>query len=337
MPAGHVPARLVHALGDQIRAMGGSADAVFRAANVDEALLSRTDSFLPIAIRGELLARATQETGCEHIGLLLVDGSEIRTLGPLGEMIPRHSTVGSALAAFAANWLLYNPATVIFVRRIDDQATLGYAVTDGNFPGMPQLQDAALAIAFNIMRSMLGAEWRPAGVNLMRREPRDSAFYAQFFGAECRFNAARSELIFPAAMLDFRLNNTGTKDAGPAQPFIVDFDWSAYVKRVAYRLLLQGEFGRKRVAATLGISDRTLVRVLGKSGESYQQLLEVVRFSASRTLIRETNLPFAEIAAALGYNEASSFTRAFVRWSGMSPAQWRKSKVRQTKLQSGKK
>ena len=109
------------------------------------------------------------------------------------------------------------------------------------------------------------------------------------------------------------------------------------MQRLAYRLLLQGECSQLQVAAELGISSRTLVRKLGIAGTSFQQLLEGVRYSASRTLLRETNLTFAEIAEALGYNEASSFTRAFQRWTGMSPSAWRKSKKNRASPPSGKK
>lgn len=336
-PPGSVPVAPIHALGKLIRSLGGDPNAVFRPMKIDERVLAEPDGVLPIAIRGELMERATQETGCEHFGLLLGAQSGIRELGTAGQLMLELSNVGLALEVFAALWSLHNPAVVVYFRRSGDQATLGYAVVDGNIPGMPQLQDGAMAVALNIMRAMLGADWRPTGVSLMRHEPRDSAVYAHFFGANCRFNAIRSELIFPATTLDIRLKNRDAKGAGHAQPLAGDHGWSGYVKRVVYRLLLQGECSQKRVAAALGISDRTLVRKLANGGETYQQLLEAARFSISRTMIRETNLTFAEIAAGLGYNEASSFTRAFQRWSGMPPSQWRKLKTGPASLSSNKK
>ncbi len=238
----------------------------------------------------------------------------------------KRPSVGEALEALSAFWLRRNPASLTFVRHSGDHVSFGYALMDGNIPGMPQLQDAAMAMSLNIMRDMLGADWRPTGVKLMRREPRDRSFHAQFLGEDCRFDAPRSELVFPAATLDFRLKHPDAEGAGLAQAPLNDRDWSAYVQRLVYRLLLQGECSQLQVAAELGISSRTLVRKLGISGVSFQQLLEGVRFSASRTMLRETNLAFAEIAAALGYKEASSFTRAFQRWSGMSPSSWRKLK-----------
>ena len=49
------------------------------------------------------------------------------------------------------------------------------------------------------------------------------------------------------------------------------------------------------------------------------------RFEIARQLIEHTDIPFMQIAAALGFSEASAFTRAFQRWSGDSPSAWRAS------------
>lgn len=327
LPPGHVRVAPIHALGELIRLLGGDSDAVFRSAKIDERDLADRDYVLPIAFQGELLARGAQATRCEHFGLLLGDRSGISQLGAVSELMLNRASVGEALDVFSTFWLRHTTATVVFIGRSGDQATLGFAAMDGNMPGMTQLQDGAMAMARNIMRGILGADWCPTGVTLMRREPRDPEFYANFFGAPCRFNATRSELIFPATTLDFSLKNSAAGSTDVVQYPFDSHDLGACVQRVAYRLLLQGECSRKRVAAALGVSSRTLVRKLASSGVTYQELFEGARYSVSRSLIRETNLTLAEIAAALGYNEASSFTRAFQRWSGISPARWRTLKV----------
>ena len=48
-----------------------------------------------------------------------------------------------------------------------------------------------------------------------------------------------------------------------------------------------------------------------------------IRFEIARQLLEDTEVPLAQIAAALGYSEASAFTRAFRRWSGQTPTAWR--------------
>lgn len=340
LPRGHVRVAPIHALGELIRLLGGDSDAVFRSAKIDERDLADPDYALPIAFQGELLARGAQATRCEHFGLLLGDRSGISQLGAVGEVMLNRASVGEALEVLSTFWLRHTTATVILTGRSGDQATLGFAAIDGNMPGMPQLQDGAMAMARNIMRGLLGADWCPTGVKLMRRESRDPELYANFFGAPCRFNATLSELTFSAATLDVRLQNPdarGGPGASLAQDPIDDHDWSSHVGRLSYRMLLQGECSQKQVAAAMGVSDRTLVRKLARCGVTYQELLDGARYSASRSLIRETNLTFAEIASALGYKEASSFTRGFQRWSGMSPARWRTLKTGPVLLPASKK
>lgn len=339
VPPGHAWAAAIHALGKLVLSLGGDPEAVFRAARVEADLLDGPDTYLPISVRGELIAQATIETGCEHFGLLLGSHSGIGEIGLLGDVMLSRPTVGQALAALETFWCLHTPAVVVFVRRLANpsgaHATVSYTVLDGNLPGMAQLHDGAMAMSLNVMRGLLGADWCPTEVRLMRREPRDPGLYSSFFGAACSFNAPHSELLFPAAALDFPLNERALSSR-IADPEKILFDalsarlsgegWAEHVYRAVHRLLLLGECSQARLAEVLGISNRTLVRKLGAFGLSYQQCLERARYSLCRTLIKETDMPLLDIAHLLGYNEASSLTRAFHRWSGMSPSQWRRSK-----------
>ena len=55
----------------------------------------------------------------------------------------------------------------------------------------------------------------------------------------------------------------------------------------------------------------------------YRAIANEIRFEIARQLLTDTQVPLAQIAAALGYSEASAFTRAFRRWSGQTPKTWR--------------
>ena len=55
----------------------------------------------------------------------------------------------------------------------------------------------------------------------------------------------------------------------------------------------------------------------------YRAITNEIRFEIARQLLTDTRVPLAQIAAALGYSEASAFTRAFRRWSGQAPTTWR--------------
>jgi AraC-like DNA-binding protein len=77
------------------------------------------------------------------------------------------------------------------------------------------------------------------------------------------------------------------------------------------------------VAALFGINRRTLNRYLRVEGTDFRSLADDVRFDTARRLLMATRLPLGQIAADLHFSSASAFTRAFHRWSGRAPSDWR--------------
>lgn len=79
------------------------------------------------------------------------------------------------------------------------------------------------------------------------------------------------------------------------------------------------------VAAELGLTERSLRRRLSAEGTGYQQLLDEVRSAIARSLLGgRATIPVADVAARLGYADAAAFTHAFRRWTGVTPAAYRR-------------
>ena len=94
--------------------------------------------------------------------------------------------------------------------------------------------------------------------------------------------------------------------------------------RVAVReQLTDGPPKLDAVAKAVAMSGRTLQRRLREAGTSFQDLVDEERRSAARAYLGDRHLAVAEIAYLLGYSEASAFVRAFKRWTGMTPKQFR--------------
>ncbi len=72
-------------------------------------------------------------------------------------------------------------------------------------------------------------------------------------------------------------------------------------------------------AEAVGLSVRTLQRRLADEGESYHHLADAVRLEAGLRLLRDTDAKLIDIAWELGYADPANFSRAFRRWTGMSP------------------
>lgn len=78
----------------------------------------------------------------------------------------------------------------------------------------------------------------------------------------------------------------------------------------------------ENAARMLGMSGRTLRRSLARSGTTYQNQLDQIRLQQARDYFVRGGSSITELSLALGYNDSSSFARAFRRWSGLSPSQY---------------
>jgi AraC-like DNA-binding protein len=99
------------------------------------------------------------------------------------------------------------------------------------------------------------------------------------------------------------------------------------VRRAIATALEQGEPNAKRIAQHVGMSERTLHRRLSAADTSFRRLVDDLRHKIALSHLSESQLAMSDIAMLLGYSDGRAFARAFRRWTGETPAQWR-NKVR---------
>ena len=95
------------------------------------------------------------------------------------------------------------------------------------------------------------------------------------------------------------------------------------LRRTIRELLPHGYPTLDSVAASVGISGRTLQRRLRESASSYSQLVDDVRLELARQLLDDGNTEIAQIAGRTGFANPSGFSHAFHRWTGKAPRAYR--------------
>ncbi len=100
-------------------------------------------------------------------------------------------------------------------------------------------------------------------------------------------------------------------------PLLVALEEAMGVQPAGYPMI-------NRVAAVMGIPIRTLQRRLNDEGLTYSRVVEILRQREAYRKLSGTGHSIAHIAATLGYSDPSSFSRAFKRWSNMSPSDYRR-------------
>lgn len=214
----------------------------------------------------------------------------------------------------------------------DDEATLAMAhTTDALDRGYGV--EAGLGLAHGIIGHFSGA-LALRRVEIAHPPNGPEATYVAFFDAPVVFGRARCALVYDRAALDrpftahdpalfayVRTQLERTRDqlraARPA-------DALAPVHAAIERNAARGEYAADALARTLGMSLRSLQRLAAAHDASLRAMLEAAREAAARQLLGDDRLSIDEVAEGVGYADRRAFVRAFKRWTGQTPAAFRR-------------
>lgn len=291
--------------------------------------LEDPDGIVPFRTACRLLAGCCELTGLQDLGLRVGSTAQVDALGAAGLLVRHSPTVGLALRNLIAHLYTQGRGAVPWLSIEGSTVSLGYEITEPGIAAAEQVQDVALALGLNVLRSLCGPDFTPIEVTLARRAPADPGPYLSHFGCLPRFDAPLNTVSFHAGWLD--------RPVPGADPVMR----AAYEARVAAleaedrRTLLQRTRAAvrtaivhrtctaARVCRVLSIPYRTLHRRLADEGTTFRELVDSVRMDAAEKLLVQTGLSLAEVADALDYSDPSAFTRAFVRCRGTTPSAWR--------------
>lgn len=192
------------------------------------------------------------------------------------------------------------------------------------------LIDETLAGAVAVARYLLGPDFRPLRIDLAQAQPAHHAQYRRYFACPVRFGAGSNLMVFEAHWLGARLPGYDRIASqalrrqleGLLQPVPGRHQLIETVSNHIRYASVQGD-DQQAVASMVNVSARSLRRQLERQGTSYRHLRDSTRYRAARELLDNTTLSLAVIAEQLGYADARSFRRAFKRWSGQLPSDYR--------------
>jgi len=329
LPPGYIHLGVAKEIAPALRDLNIDPDPLIRQAGLVPSLFDDGANVIPHAALGKLLTLCVASTGCPHFGLLVGQRATILSLGIVGRLMQHSESVGDAMRALVSNLSIQNRGTVPLLTIIDDTALFTFSVYQPQAKGADQISDGSLALAVNAMRALCGAGWNPTEVLLPRVTPADQEPYRRHFRAPVRFNQEMAAIVFPTSDLDRRIAG-----ADPMMRAILEerirqvkgsqqSEFSDDIRRLLRTRLTNARGSAEDIARLLAMHRRTLSRRLKGSGVGYRALANEIRFEIARQLLEDTEVPLGQIAAALGYSEASAFTRAFRRWSGQTPTAWR--------------
>lgn len=310
-----------------LRELGADLTEVAAAVDLYPAALDSPENRIPYLAASRLLHECVAKTGCGHFALLLGQRTRLAHLGLPGQLVRHSPTLGAGMRTFITYHHLNSQGMAKFLLEKDGMAMLGCFVYHKGAEHVEHIYDYDVSATLSVVRELCGAHWLPERVLFAHAKPNDLVPYRRLFKAPCRFDSERTALIFPPALLEQRLKDADSRQLGilQAQARVRDDFGLVFRLRRSLRALLFAEAASgDEVAKLLSMHRRTLDRRLRALGTTFQELLDEVRFEAACQLLDSARTPITEIAASLGYAETSAFSRAFRRWSGMSPVERRR-------------
>lgn len=309
-------------------------------AGLTAAVVGERNARIGVADQIKFVGLVAEALGDRSLGFHLAYDHDLRELGLLYYVAASADTLGNALRRMERYIDIQNEGVKTTVGRRQAVRVSFHYVGVARHTDIQQMEFIVASI-IRICRQLTGRMLSPTRVRVMHRIGKDKAELERLLDSVIEDDAGADAIEFPAASWDLpivsadphlhRLCVQSCEEAlagraKAASPLKIN------VENAVAELLPHGQARHDLVAAKLGLSARTLARRLSSDGSSFAQILEEVRSALAQRYLADRTLTVSEIAWLLGYAEIGAFTRAYQRWTGMSPSAARPGKERGSAL-----
>lgn len=319
-------ATMLLALHRHAAACGHDADALFARAGIDAGVFREPGA----RVRSEAVNRAWRvvETamGDECLGLEVARYTHPSVADALGYAWLASATLRDGMVRLARYMRVFAGIARVTFRDGADAGEVVY--TPMTLPA--GRHDSFFALVATYCRANRGPAFRPLSVALARGAPRDSSRHAAVFRCPVAFDAAESVMRIAREDLEARLPTANAEVAAATERMLESQlarldrdDVVARLKTSILDVLPSGAPSEEEIARALAMSQRTLQRRLASAGTSFGGVLDATRRDLAFHHLANPERQISEIAYLLGFAEAASFNRAFRRWTGLTPTEYR--------------
>ena len=316
---------------DVVSRWGYSDQALFSPFNLTSEQLADTNYRIPSATANELVKYALHLTNESTLGFHIGTQMRISIHGFIGYAIMTAHDITDAIALASRFIQLRLPFLQLHFSTFGPKATLQLQC---DIEVEPLRTEIILGLTIGIItmaKALTGCEELHGEIDLDFPEPAGFEKYRDKMSSTIRFNQPHVLASFDKKYLGLKMVN-----ADPLASQVAINQCESVLsalgerRRLAMRvrdILTNAEqhyLNIENVAERLCMSDRTLKRQLAAENTSFSNIVDEVRYRHATSLLSRTDYSLEQIADQLGYSDVANFSRAFKRWSGRSPSNWRK-------------
>jgi AraC-like DNA-binding protein len=321
-----------------------SVDRVLAAAKLPPWIAGDSERLIPATSTVRILGAAARDTGIPSLGFIVGERCGIEALGVFGRLIRSAPTLEAALGTAVRYSRTMTANRPLSLRPRGDRAEFCMDVAGSFDPrdvAWQQDDQFSLGLMIGVVRLAAGPSWRPAEVHLRTDEAPALRHAESLAAARIAFRQPETMVAVPRALLATPLRPL----PGIEVPPDVVERWTSSAPsrdfagsiRQAVETLCCGERcpSIRETGEFVGMTVRTLQRRLAIAGLSHETLVAQTRFATATAVLEQTDSKILDLALDLGYSDHANFTRAFRRWAGCSPREYRLRHAGRRRVEAG--
>ncbi len=329
MPNTSTPAQYILILIDLVESQGCNREQLLAGTSLAQTGISSIGARINDADFNRLVANAQTLTGDPALGLKLGLRLNLSAHAVLGQAFMTCHDLGQVMDLFLKYYHLLAPTLYLEFEILGERCVLTTVSSPEDAP-IEFSYELMYGAIVNTLRGLLNTPDLQLRIEVPYPEPAHAALYYEVFGEDMHFDCMRGRVSFHRDLLNTPLpsSNPALRSLYEAEcaRLLADLEEEDSVAEQTLRLLrkLEGQYPQMpQIATMLNLSPRTYRRRLEEEKQSFQGLLDKVRAEHATRYLQNTRLPLSSIAYIVGFNDASNFRRAYLKWTGHSPREVR--------------
>ncbi|HVU00963.1 MAG TPA: AraC family transcriptional regulator [Polyangiaceae bacterium] len=322
---------LIRGLVSEVDASGVPQAEFLARAGLDASALNDSEGRVSIDEYDRLQLLALEMTGDEALGLHMGERASLAAFDVVGHLLSHARTAREGVQIFLRFHRILSDCADSTLTESGDLATMVYEYPRGVTRANRIRAEFGMTVLNWMGRHYVGRRQLARRVFFEHAAPEYAADYRRIFGDQVVFGHSFTGAEFDRALLDHEQLHKD-EELYKVLEQQAERRIGRLVRRLGYRdrlkefLVAQALVERPQmeaVARRFGMSVRSLRRRLTEEGVSYGSLVEEALASVAKTMLNDPNRTIQETAYALGFSDPSAFHRAFKRWTGTTPKQYR--------------
>jgi AraC-like DNA-binding protein len=300
--------------------------------NLPGSVLDEPEALMSLYQGFSFVELAARREGIELLSVLTSQQAQIADFGLLGKVVSQSLSGYDLLQTIVA--LLtktYSSGVRVWLTQDDDRVWFNHQyVSPANLLSQ-QFQYYACLLHLRVMQAIIGSGWYPTDLHFQAGKLQGLSQIDLFSASRVHFNQPHNAIGLSKSLLYLPLQLRENSDRSNPQDLYERLQSSApasdffqSLRQFVQFQLPSGRIQIEVVAEAAGIGVRTLQRRLAKEGLSYSRLVDQVRFKLAVDWLKDPTMQLVDIAFELGYTKPHNFTRAFQRWAGVTPSEFRR-------------